>query len=296
MILALRALGLGDLLTAVPAIRALARAGPLALAVPLSLRPLVRWAGLADRVLPVASAVAAPPGPIAAPDWPVSLAVNLHGQGPQSTEVLRALQPGALWSYRIPGAPAWDPEEHEVARWCRLVTHYGCAARDTDLFLREPAEGREGILVHPGAADPDRRWPADRFAAVARGLATRGHRVRITAGPGEDELALGVVRTVAHPRVTLVAGLELVALAELVWRSRLVICGDTGVAHLATAVCTPSIIIFGPQPPARWGPPPLPRHRVFWRPGGDTVAGSGAHPALLRVQPTEVLAAAEELV
>jgi ADP-heptose:LPS heptosyltransferase len=135
--------------------------------------------------------------------------------------------------------------------------------------------------VHPGAASVDRRWPADRFAAVAAGLADRGHAVRVTAGPGEEALARTVVRQTGRPAVTVAAGLDLPSLADLVGDSALVVCGDTGVAHLATALCTPSVVIFGPAPPSRWGPPPLPRHRVLWRP-----------PSVLSVPTSEVLATA----
>lgn len=284
MILALRALGLGDLLTVVPALRALKRARPtdtLVLASPSPLRPLVTMARLADRFLPVDSAVSGPPRPFAPPDEPVTVAVNLHGHGPQSTEVLRRLRPAALWSYGVPGAPVWNPDDHEVLRWCRLVEHHGAPADPTDVILRPRRGPGDGVIVHPGAAAADRRWPADRFAAVAADLADRNHAVRVTAGPGEEALARAVVRETNRPTVTVADGLDLPSLADLVSDSALVVCGDTGIAHLATALCTPSVVIFGPQPPSRWGPPPLPRHHVLWRP-----------PSVLAVPVSEVLAEA----
>lgn len=295
MILALRALGLGDLLTAVPAIRALQRIGaPLTLAVPRSLHEIVAWAGLAERTVDVASAVDAPPRPLAAPG-PVQLAVNLHGQGPQSTDVLRRLGPDQLWAYDTPGAPAWDPGEHEVRRWCRLVEHHGCRTDPADLFLAPDSGAGDGVLLHPGANGPLRRWPADRFAVVARALALRGERVTVTAGRGEEGLAATVVAAADHKAVTMVDGLSLVGLAEQVGRSALVISSDTGVAHLATALCRPSVVVFGPVPPSRWGPPPLPRHRALWRPTTDSDASitpDGPHPSLLRVSVADVLDAA----
>jgi ADP-heptose:LPS heptosyltransferase len=293
MILALRALGLGDLLTAVPALRALKRARPteqLVLAAPQPLRPLVAMGRLADRLLPVESAVSGPPQPPAALDEPVALAVNLHGRGPQSTDVLRRLQPAALWSYEVPGAPLWDPDEHEVSRWCRLVEHHGCRAEVGDLFLSTRAGPGEGVVVHPGAATAERRWPPERFAAVATALAGLGHRVAVTAGPGEERLASSVARACPGPRVATAAGRDLAALATLVASSALVVCGDTGIAHLATALRTPSVVIFGPVPPSRWGPPPLPRHRVLWQPAPDTAAPGQPHPSLLQVSVPMVLA------
>jgi ADP-heptose:LPS heptosyltransferase len=66
-----------------------------------------------------------------------------------------------------------------------------------------------------------------------------------------------------------------------------VICGDTGVAHLATAYGTPSVVLFGPMPPALWGPPPERRqHLVLWR-------GTGG---LSNISTAEVYDAARELL
>jgi hypothetical protein len=69
-----------------------------------------------------------------------------------------------------------------------------------------------------------------------------------------------------------------------------VVSGDTGIAHLAVAYGTPSVTLFGPVPPSRWGPPAHPRHRALWHPGppGDPHART-PDPALLRIGPDEVL-------
>jgi ADP-heptose:LPS heptosyltransferase len=292
---ALRALGLGDLLTAVPALRALRRARPedeLALAAPPALASLVTMGGLADRFVPVPPAMTHPPAPMDSPRGRVALAVNLHGKGPQSTEVLQRLNPAALWSYGKPGGPEWDPDEHEVDRWCRLVAHYGCRPDRGDLYLRARNGPGTGVLVHPGAATADRRWPPDRYAAVAAHLADAGHRVRITAGPGELDLAVEVAGLAGRRAVEVSAGSGLSGLADIVQASALIICGDTGVAHLATALCTPSVVIFGPQPPSRWGPPGLPRHRVLWHPMTGTVPADQPHPSLFEISVADVVAAA----
>jgi ADP-heptose:LPS heptosyltransferase len=59
-----------------------------------------------------------------------------------------------------------------------------------------------------------------------------------------------------------------------------VLCADTGVAHLATAFGTPSVVLFGPTPPARWGPPPeRTRHRVLWSGGRGDANGDRPIPA-----------------
>jgi ADP-heptose:LPS heptosyltransferase len=87
---------------------------------------------------------------------------------------------------------------------------------------------------------------------------------------------------------------SLLELAAVVGGARLVISGDTGVAHLASAYGTPSVVLFGPVSPARWGPPTDPRHQVVWH--GDGTGNPHAaimDPALGRITVAEVVAAAQ---
>jgi ADP-heptose:LPS heptosyltransferase len=161
----------------------------------------------------------------------------------------------------------WRADEHEVARWCRLCTESGLPADPADLVLTPPPGGASPsfTLVHPGAAAPGRRWPPDRFAAVARRLATAGHAVRVTGSKSERELASRVAQRAGLPERCVLAGrTSLAELAGLVASARLVVSGDTGMSHLATAFARPSVTLFGPVPPAEWGPPRRPRHQVLW--------------------------------
>ena len=286
--LVLRALGLGDLLTGLPALRALRRARPadrVVLAAPAVLAPLARLSGAVDAVLPQAGL---DDGPLRTDERP-GLAVNLHGRGPGSTALLRATRPRELWAFGL--GPQWRDGEHEVDRWCRLVGHHGVAADPADLALPRsdrPSPAPGAVLVHPGAAAGSRRWPVDRFAAVAAALAADGHRVVATGGPSERDLAAAVGAEVLAP--------DLLGLAALVADAALVVCGDTGVAHLATAYRTPSVLLFGPTPPAEWGPRTGP-HTVLWKgTGRGDPHGTGPDPALLAVTVDEVLAAARRTV
>jgi ADP-heptose:LPS heptosyltransferase len=69
-----------------------------------------------------------------------------------------------------------------------------------------------------------------------------------------------------------------------------VICGDTGVAHLATALNTPSVLLFGPTSPDTWGPPPSrPIHHVLWAGRTGDPHGTTPDPGLLEIQPDDVL-------
>jgi ADP-heptose:LPS heptosyltransferase len=295
VILVLRALGVGDLATGVPALRGLRAAFPgerLVLAAPQWLRPLIELVGGVDEVLPTTGLE--PRG------WPMvfpALAVNLHGRGPQSHRLLQSAAPATLWAFTSEEAghrgPAWTAEEHEVHRWCRLLRFYGVRADEDDLSLDvPPVPVPEGVtIIHPGAKSPSRCWPADRWVTVARWLCENGHRVMITGSAGEHELTTRIAREAgAVAPVT-----ELRELAGLVAHARLVVSGDTGIAHLATAYARPSVTLFGPMSPERWGPPDRPWHRPLWHgtrsePGDSTAPG--VHPALLRIRPDEVNAAA----
>ncbi|MEV0902476.1 glycosyltransferase family 9 protein [Actinoplanes sp. NPDC049802] len=302
MILVLRALGVGDLATAVPALRGLraAFAGEtLALAAPAWLTPLIVTIGGIDRIVPARELE-----PLdGAPAMP-RIAVNLHGSGPESHHRLTALRPGALWAFASAPAghqdgPGWHDDEHEVRRWCRLVRYYGVPCSEEDLDLEPPeADVPAGVtILHPGAKSPARRWPPERYAAVARRLRAAGHHPLITGSAAERDLCVRVSELAGLPQEA-VPRTGLGELAALVASARLVISGDTGVAHLATAYRTPSVTLFGPVSPARWGPPPdRPYHRPIWH-GTTSERGDlpgPVHPALLAITADEVLTAADEV-
>jgi ADP-heptose:LPS heptosyltransferase len=298
VILVLRALGLGDLATAVPALRGLRAAFPgeeIALAAPGWLAPLLPLTGAVDRHVPLAG-LDAPRCP--APERP-SLAVNLHGRGPQSHRLLATAGAPRMWAWALPGepGPVWRADEHEVHRWCRLLASYGVPADPGDLDLLPPAvvPAADGLtIVHPGAKAPRRRWPVDRFAAVARELAARGHSVVVTGSAAERGLAAAVAdRAGLSGAAVLAGGTDVGELAALVSRARLVVAGDTGIGHLATAYRIPSVLLFGPIAPRLWGPPPdRPWHRALHPPAaGDPVPD--VDPRLAAITVPDVLAAAE---
>lgn len=298
----MRALGVGDLATAVPALRGLRAAFPdrtLMLVAPSWLAPLVTQVGGIDGVLP-RSSLTAPPDSLPTDLPAAEIAVNLHGSGPQSHRLLLASDPGRLLAFACPaagflGGPQWTDDEHEVARWCRLLAWYGITCDPTDLALRRPARVRVPVgvtVVHPGAKSIDRRWPAERFGTLARGLARAGHRIVVTGSATERGLAERVAALAGLPATAVLAGRTDVAdLAALVAYAGLLVSGDTGVAHLATAYGTPSVLLFAGMSPARWGPPPdRPWHRVLWRPELADLPGSPGepHPALAAIQVGDV--------
>lgn len=304
-LLILRALGLGDLLTAVPALRALAEAFPdhrRVLAAPRTLAPLAALTETVDAVVDTA-----PLAPLDGALRGADVAVNLHGKGPQSHRVLLDTAPGCLISFSNPevpesaGGPPWKAREREVSRWCRMLEHHGIPADPDRLDIELPPEAlaaapegtRGATLVHPGAASAARRWPPDRWAAVARSEVEEGRPVIVTGGPGEEDLADAVARGAGLEASAVYAGRTgLVELAALVAVAGRVVCGDTGMAHLATALRMPSVVLFGPTPPDEWGPPrDRPWHRVLWT--GRTGDPHADHPdaGLLEIRVSDVLAA-----
>ena len=292
----LRALGLGDFLTSVPALRALAEAFPehrRVVAAPAALAPLVRLSGVVDGL--VDTAPLAPLDPLL---HGADVAVNLHGRGPQSHRILLDAAPGRLIAFRhaeVPesaGGPPWTPAEHEVRRWCRLLAASGIPADPNRLELPAPPGPppvSRAVVIHPGAASAARRWPAERWAAVA---AAQDHPVVLTGTAAERELCQAIAARAGLPGTAVLAGAtDLLGLAAVVAAARVVLCGDTGVAHLATAFGTPSVVLFGPVPPAEWGPPPdRPQHVALWTGGRGDPHAEEPDPGLLRITVDDVLA------
>lgn len=303
-VLVLRARGVGDLLTAVPALRALRKAFPhkrIVLAAPEGLRPLADLVEAVDLLHPTTG--------VGDLDWhgaAPELAVNLHGRGPDSVRDLLGTGTSEVIAYShpaLPGIPGprWRPELHEIDRWCRLLDECGIAADPTDLLLAPPPTPTPHmgtVVVHPGARAAARRWPADRFGWVAGQLQSEGHDIAITGGPDE----IGLARSVAAaggiaPWRVLAGHTDLEELASVIASARLVLCGDTGIAHLATAFGTPSVVLFGPKPPTLWGPPPWRRrHRALWAGRIGEAPADRPDPGLLELDEQQVLDEARGLL
>jgi lipopolysaccharide heptosyltransferase I len=109
------------------------------------------------------------------------------------------------------------------------------------------------VLLNPGGGWPSKLWPAERFGALARGLAEHGLPSLVTWGPGEQTLAERVAAS-AGGGARAAFPTTLLDYVELARRARLVIAADTGPLHLACAVGTPVVALFGPTDPTRNGP------------------------------------------
>ena len=179
-------------------------------------------------------------------------------------------------------------------RWCRLVNTDTSWCPPADLRLGDG--GHDGpVVVHPGAASSSRRWPAERWRTVIRELR---QDVVVTGTPAEADLCEAVAA--GTPAKNLCGHLSLPELARTVADARLLICGDTGVAHLGTSFRTSSLLLFGPVSPRLWGPAiDEDRHVVLWH--GDEHAKGDPHgddidPALAAITTREVTEAAARLL
>ncbi len=158
------------------------------------------------------------------------------------------------------------------------------------------------VAIAPGARWATKRWPAERFAAVADALHAEGARIVLCGGPGDRD-AFDAFRAATRVRVAAdLSFLPLDALAAAIARVDLLIACDSGPVHLATAVGTPVLALFGPTSTRRWGPPPPGRALSLELPcapcsnhGGD-YCPEGHHRCLGDLTPQLVLAAARQLL
>ncbi len=147
----------------------------------------------------------------------------------QSIEVLNAVE-----DEKLPVVQPLLPREPAAEAWVDSLLNQG---------LKLPY-----VVINPGAGWGAKRWPAERYGLVAKGLAAMGFGVVVNASPEETELSAEVVRASCGGAVAVTPGLgELIALTR---RSALAIAGDTGPLHLACALGKPVVGIFGPTDPA----------------------------------------------
>jgi ADP-heptose:LPS heptosyltransferase len=210
----------------------------------------------------------------------LDLAVQLHGGGAQSNPLVREFGARHAVGLRAPGAPELDREvpyryyQSEVARYLEVVALVGASPvgeaelavtdADRDEAQRGLAPGDGPLVaVHPGAADERRRWPVERFAALADALVADGARVVVTGSAGEAGLVDAVVSLAAGPVTGLAGVLGLGGLAGLYSRCALVVSNDTGPRHLAQAVGAPTLGLFWCGNAINAAPATRSRHRVL---------------------------------
>ena len=277
----LRANALGDYIFALPALESLHAAYPAAelvlLGAPWHAAALTGRPGPVDRVLvaPARRGIrdAEPDDPAPAADLDgfldraraerFDLALQLHGGGRNSNPIVAGLGARVTAGLRAEDAPPLDRTvpyvyfQPEVFRYLEVVGLVGAepvtyrsrfAIGDADRAEADrvaPRGPAPRAVVHPGARDPRRRWPADRFAVVCRALASEGMDVVVTGTASERDVIEAVCASADHPAVRPLPGrLSVGGLAAFLAAASLVVSNDTGPLHLAAAVGTPAVGMF----------------------------------------------------
>ena len=282
----LRGGGLGDLVFALPAIAALAGAYPGAQITLLGTRGhAALLAGRPGTAIDQVEVLPAAPGVQAGEEDPAALrdftermratrfdlAVQAHGGGRNANPFLLSLGARHTVGTGTPDAPRlertlhYDYFQHEVLRWLEVAGLAGAAPVDLEPRLpatdAERAAAREvlgtgpTVVMHPGATDPRRHWPTERFAAVAAELARRAITTAVVGDPSEVAVAEAVVRAAragldaqqAKVVRSLAGRLDLSGLAGVLAEADVVLANDSGPRHLAQALGarTVGIFVFG---------------------------------------------------
>jgi heptosyltransferase-2 len=122
--------------------------------------------------------------------------------------------------------------------------------REAELLLASHGLSRP-VLLHPGAGGDWKRWPAERFAELAKELRERDAEVALLAGPADEKAVAEVTQLF---RVPVIRDDRLPVVAALLSRSRGYVGNDSGISHLAAAVAATGLALFGPTDPASWAP------------------------------------------
>lgn len=335
-----RALYLGDVLLAIPALRALRQHFPHAeislIGLPWASSFVERYAAYLDRLVPFAGY----PGIQEGEGGPeqmramieeqrashYDLVIQMHGSGLTSNAFVREIQGKVSVGYfpheknsageSLTISAAYPEELHEIERNLGLVRLLGCTQLDPRLEFPLTAQDEQEarsllgslahadrplIGLHAGANYPSRRWPAASFVALANELANRLETQIVLTGIAREYAFIEEMRSALSASALNLAGkTSLGGLAALLCNLDLFICNDTGPAHLAYAVGTPSITLFGPGDERRWGPLDRERHAILstpvaCRPCSYKICPIDQH-CLQRITPASVADLAERIV
>jgi lipopolysaccharide heptosyltransferase I len=272
---------LGDIVHTVPAVAALRKAHPNAR---IDWVVDARHAPFAELVLPVDRIIRLEKATVNA--WvdlvrrlrPYRYDVALDFQGLMKSAVLARASGAArvvgfsIWHLREKGARPFYSEvdggeslPHVIGKNLSLLSTVGVSSAEIEFPLAEtPSPALDAVrrdiggtpfaLINPGAAWPNKRWPAARFGEVASFVRdVRGLQPFVLWGPAEETLARDVVATSGNV-ARMAPATTMADLVELSRHASLMVSGDTGPLHIAGAAGTPLVAIFGPTDPARNGP------------------------------------------
>jgi ADP-heptose:LPS heptosyltransferase len=165
---------------------------------------------------------------------------------------LRQICPGTVTSH-FPHPPN-DGSVHVIDHLLIAIDHLEInttsAPRITPSVTTSELE-KPYIVIHPGSGGKQKIWPTERYALIADAF-TGTHKITITSGPADREISRELAER--SPGARLLEPVSLTELAAVLSGADLYIGNDTGPSHLAAAVGTPALAIFGPTDPRIWGP------------------------------------------
>lgn len=293
-----RALQLGDMLCAIPAVRALRAAYPNAeivlLGLPWAKSLTQRFSNYFDRFIHF-------PGYPGLPEQPLhpraftafldlvqqeefDLAIQLQGNGSVINPMVELFGAKHTAGYSKEGHYAPDnglfmpyPEVgHEIDRHLSLMEFLGIESQGTDLEFPTNEEDQRSleelqlnlqpqryVCIHPGSRGAWRQWPVNYFAALADYCIEQGFQAVLTGTKEEAEIIDDVIKHMRHNPVNTAGKTAMGAVALLIKNAAMLISNCTGVSHIAAAYKTPSVVISMDGEPERWGPLDKRVHRTI---------------------------------
>jgi len=292
----LRALQLGDFLCCIPAVRALREAFPNAhiawIGLPGNSGLAQRFAHYIDEYIPFPGYPGLPEQAIDPPaivafiqkiqQSAFDLVLQLQGNGTYvnglvtlfNARITAGFYKNDIFrpneNYFIP----YPEDMHEIERHLALIRHLKLPVDSTVLEFpilidRSPInekyslEPQTYICIHPGSRGSWRQWPPTYFALIADFCIKNGYRIVLTGTAGEKDIVNAVAAHMQYDPILLAGETDLDELAILLKQARGLIANCTGIAHIAYALHTPSIIISMDGEPHRWGPPKNYRHKII---------------------------------
>jgi ADP-heptose:LPS heptosyltransferase len=306
---------LGDMLCAVPALRALRAAAPGAritlVGLPWAQRFVERFAAHVDDFLPFPGHPALPEQAVRYEELPAfhmalarrhpALAIQMHDDGTRTNAIVAGFGSAACAGFhptgtRLPAGWAgieWPRTESEPERLLRLVESLGAPRQGADLEfpvtaadmaelrasgLADGLEPGTYFCIHPGGRSRDQCWSIARLASVADHVACSWGLIPVFTGAADEAgLAHEVAVRMRVPARIAAGPISLGAMAALMAGARLLVSNDIAVSHIAAGLRLPSVVISCKADILRQAPAGTGLHRCLWDPDGSRTGEAMAH-------------------
>ncbi|MCJ8208692.1 glycosyltransferase family 9 protein [Mucilaginibacter sp. RS28] len=318
-----RVLQLGDMLCAIPAIRALRAAYPEAritlISLPWAKSFTERFNQYFDDFVHFPGYPALPEQPFdarktvsflnAMQQEPFDLLLQMQGNGTivnPLIELFGAKHTGGYYSDYRPNEEYFYPypnHGHEIDRHLELMDFLGIEPQGRHLefpitsadeealqALNLPIERGKYVCIHPGARATSRQWPPEYYAALADYAIESGYQAVLTGTKEEAPILERLISHMKHQPINTAGQTSVGAVAVLIKNSAALVSNCTGVAHIASALQTPSIVISLDVEPERWAPLNRELHRlIIWADQPDYEVALNAFKNLLVNRSTETV-------